>query len=347
MATSRRGFLAAVGATAWSLSIQGRPMTKDGQNSKTMPVIKPPRLKPGDKVGLISPASAAFEEEPIAIRTEALEALGLKVVLGGNHNNRYGYFAGKDSERAADINSFFADPEVKALIGRGGWGSSRLLPHLNYKAMIAHPKIVLGMSDVTALLLGIHARTGLVTFHGPPPVRDYSWQNFKRVVMDGEAVTMVNPSEKGENLAQLDDRIRVITPGKATGRLLGGNLTVLTAIVGSGYLPDWDGAILFLEDVNEAVYRVDRMLTQLKLAGILDRIAGFIFGRCTRCEPDSGYGSFTLEEVLDHHIGPLGVPAWQGAMIGHIHRQFNVPLGIRAQIDADKGVIQMLEPAVI
>jgi len=346
MATSRRGFLAAVGATAWSISVQGAPPAKGGTRAQVTPVLKPPRLKPGDKVGLISPASAAFEEEPIAIRKEALEALGLKVVLGGNHNKRFGYFAGKDSERAADINGFFADPEIKALIGRGGWGSSRLLPHLDYKAMVASPKIVMGMSDVTALLLGIHAQTNLVTFHGPPPIRDFSWQHFKRVVMDGEKVTMSNPAEKNGNLAQLQHRIRVISPGKARGRLLGGNLTVLSAIVGSGYLPNWDGAILFLEDVNEAVYRVDRMLTQLKLAGILNRVAGFIFGRCTRCEPDSGYGSFTLEEVLDHHVGSLGIPAWQGAMIGHINKQFNLPLGVSVEIDAEKGTIKMLESAV-
>ena len=129
--------------------------------------------------------------------------------------------------------------------------------------------------------------------------------------------------------------------------MLGGNLTVLTAILGSEYVPDFDDAILFLEDVNEAVYRVDRMLTQLSLAGILDRIAGFVFGRCTECDPGTGFGSLTLEEVLKDHVEPLGIPAFNGSMIGHIDQQFTIPLGIDVEIDADNGTIRMLEPGVV
>ncbi|MGB6033553.1 MAG: LD-carboxypeptidase, partial [Bacteroidota bacterium] len=127
---------------------------------------------------------------------------------------------------------------------------------------------------------------------------------------------------------------------------VGGNLSVLAAMVGSPYLPDWDGAILFLEDTGEDVYRVDRMLTQLKLAGILDRLAAFVFGKCTRCGPGEGYGSLTLEEVLADHIRPLGIPSWYGAMIGHIKDKFTVPIGIEAEVDADVGTIRLLESAV-
>ena len=128
---------------------------------------------------------------------------------------------------------------------------------------------------------------------------------------------------------------------------MGGNLTVLAATVGSDFHPAWDGAILFLEDIEEAVYRVDRMLTQLKLAGILDRIGGFIFGKCTRCLPSQSYGSLTLEQVFDDHIKPLGIPAWYGAMIGHLAHKFTVPIGIEAEINAEKGTIKLLESAVI
>ncbi|MYI97346.1 MAG: LD-carboxypeptidase, partial [Acidobacteria bacterium] len=135
--------------------------------------------------------------------------------------------------------------------------------------------------------------------------------------------------------------------GRATGPLLGGNLTVLTAIMGSEYLPDFTGAILFLEDVDEAVYRVDRMMTTLKLAGVLDRIVGFIFGRCTDCDPGSGFGSLTMEQVLEDHIAPLGIPAFRGSMIGHIPEQFTLPIGDRAEMDADRGTIRLLEPAVV
>ncbi|MDX1740488.1 MAG: LD-carboxypeptidase, partial [Rhodothermales bacterium] len=138
-----------------------------------------------------------------------------------------------------------------------------------------------------------------------------------------------------------------IRGGRVRGRLVGGNLTVLTAIVGSDYLPDWSGHILFLEDVREDVYRVDRMLTQLGLAGILRKISGLVFGRCSNCDPGDGHGSFTLKEVLDHHIAPLAIPAFYGSMIGHIRDKFTVPLGVEAEIDADGGTIELLESAVV
>jgi len=157
---------------------------------------------------------------------------------------------------------------------------------------------------------------------------------------------MGNPKTKGDSQVVTRDRIQTITPGIVSGRLVGGNLTVLTAMLGSEYLPDWSGRILFLEDTNENIYRIDRMLTQLKLAGVLDKIAGFVFGKCTKCTPGDGYGSFTLEEVLNDHIRPLKIPAWSGAMIGHIDSQFTVPIGVRVAIDAERGTITMLEAAV-
>jgi muramoyltetrapeptide carboxypeptidase len=156
----------------------------------------------------------------------------------------------------------------------------------------------------------------------------------------------MNPVEVKDALVQVEDRVWTITPGVARGRLLGGNLTVLSALVGTPYLPDFTGAILFLEDVREQIYRVDRMFTQLSLAGILRQVAGVVIGRCTDCDPGEGYGSLTLEEVFDDHLKPLGVPAWHGAMIGHIDRQFTLPIGIEAEIDAGRGTIRLLEPAV-
>jgi muramoyltetrapeptide carboxypeptidase len=233
-------------------------------------------------------------------------------------------------------------------MGIGGWGSARVLPHLDYDLIRANPKAIAGFSDVTALLNGVHARTGLVTFHGPHPRVKVSADYFRRVLFDGELVTFRNPSEIADDeLVQTRERYATIHPGKARGRLLGGNLAVLSAIVGSRFMPDLDGAILFLEDVREAVYRVDRMMTQLRLAGLLDGLAGFVFGRCTDCDPGTSYGSLTLEEVLDDHIKPLAIPAYRGAMIGHIKRQFTLPLGVEAEIDADTGSLRLLEPAVI
>lgn len=312
--------------------------------------FKPRRLKAGDTVGLVSPASITFDPVLIDIVREILTALELEMKLDPRALNRWGYFAGTDAERAAAINDMFADPEVDAVFAlHGGWGSARLLPLLDYTLIAGHPKVFLGYSDITALLLALYARSGLVTFHGPTgnsTWNQFSADYFRRTVFDGEALTMENPKELGDNLAQVQDRIRTITGGSARGRLAGGNLTVLSSIIGSDYLPDWKGHILFLEDINEEIYRIDRMLTQLKLAGVLDKISGFVFGKCTDCDVGSGYTSFTLEEVLNDHIKPLGIPAFHGSMIGHVKDKFTVPLGVEVEIDAVRGTITLLEPAV-
>ncbi len=333
----RREFISAIGATSLI------PATLFG----AAPLIKPPRLRPGDKVGLVSPATAAFETEATKIWVDALESLGFEVVLGDNYYDRHGYFAGKDAARASDINRFFADPAIKMIFARGGWGAPRILPLLDYDLIRSNPKVLLGYSDATALITAVHVKTGLVTFHGPSPLNRFSAEHFRRVVMNGEYYTLSNPELITENtLVQTENRIQTIRSGKATGRILGGNLSLLTAITGSQYLPDWEGSILFIEDVDEAVYRIDRMMTELSLSGVLGKIRGFIFGRCTECDPSGGFGSLTMEEMLAEHVAPLGIPAFSGSMIGHIDEQFTIPLGIDVEMDADAGSIRMLEPGV-
>jgi len=314
-------------------------------------VVKPARLRAGDRVGLVAPASANFLSADVEIAQEVARAMGLEPRLGAHVRDRHGYLAGRDADRAADVNACFADPSIKGLLAiRGGWGCARLLPHLAWAAIRRNPKVLAGYSDITGLHCGLHAQTGLVTFHAPtvldrwPP---FSVEQFRRVVFDGEALTMTNPPGSEERLVQRENRTRTITPGRARGRLVGGNLTVLSALVGSPYVPSFDGAVLFLEDVREDIYRIDRMLTQLRLAGLLGRLRGFVFGSCSKCEPGEGYGSLTLEEVLDDHVRPLGIPAYEGAMIGHQERQFTVPVGVEVEIDADAGTIAMLEPAVV
>jgi muramoyltetrapeptide carboxypeptidase len=266
--------------------------------------------------------------------------------------DRYGYLAGRDRDRAADINQGFADPNIKALLPiRGDWGSARILPYLDYELIRQNPKIIVGFSDLTALLLGIAAQTGLVTFHGPNGFT--SWkpdqtEAFRQVLFAGQAMTFENGlvPEDRDRLMQTRLRVNTITSGRARGKLYGGNLSVLSGIVGSPYLPDLTGAILFLEDIGEAIYRVDRMLTQLKLAGLLDQLAGFVFGQCTNCGPSGGYGALTLEEVLQDHIAPLGIPAWSNAAIGHMEPIQTIPLGTEVEIDADQGKIVMTEAAI-
>jgi len=317
-------------------------------------VIKPKRLAPGDTVVLVSPANATFNTVELDIARESLEALGFKVRQSGHMLERHGYLAGQDQARADDINKAFADSSVACVHAiRGGWGSARLLPYLDFEAIRRNPKVLIGYSDITALLLSVHAKTGLITFHGPIGLGrwdPYSLDYYKRVLFNGEQVTYSNKqglSADRNALTQVEFRTRTITPGKARGRLLGGNLTVLTTILGSPYLPDWDNAILFCEDVREDLYRVDRMLTQLKLAGVLGKIKGFVFGGCSECGPgDGNYGALTLEEIFADHIQPLGVPAWSGAMIGHGQPQWTVPEGAQVEIDATAGTIALLEPAV-
>jgi len=347
--TSRRAFLGALGAVgaAGAASVRSAGAAPPAGPS----VIRPRRLEVGDTIGLVAPANATFLAEELAIARETLEGLGLRVKLGRHLLDRYGYFAGTDESRAADVNAAFADPEVDAVFAiRGGWGSARLLPRLDYDAIRRHPKILLGYSDVTALLLAIHARTGLITFHGPVGISTwtpFSIEQMAGVLFEADAPLLSNPVELRDGIVQVEDRIQTITPGRARGRLLGGNLTVLTAIMGSPYLPSFDGAILFLEDTGEQVYRIDRMLTQLALAGVLSRVAGVVFGRCTDCTPGDGYGALTLDEVLADHVKTLRVPAFRGAMIGHIDKQFTIPVGAEAEIDADRGTIRLLAPAVI
>jgi muramoyltetrapeptide carboxypeptidase len=292
-----------------------------------------------------------FNPDGAEIAREAMAALGLRSVFGDHLFDRYGYLAGRDEDRAADINSLFANPEVSAVLAlRGGWGCNRLLPLLDYEMIRKNPKILMGMSDITGLLVAINAKTGLVNFYGPTggsSWNEFTTDNARRVLFDGEAITMRNKVGTADRLVQVDNRVLTITGGTARGPLLGGNLTVLTAMMGSDYLPDFEGSILFVEDLNEEIYRVDRMLTQLGLAGVLGKVAGFVFGDCKNCDPGSGFGSLTLQEVLADHIGPLGVPAWYGSMIGHIADKFTVPLGVEAEIDADAGTIRLLEPAVV
>jgi muramoyltetrapeptide carboxypeptidase len=312
--------------------------------------IKPAALKKGDTIGLVCPAYSAFIKEEVTIAIESLQAMGFKVFQGKHIFDRYGNLAGKDEDRAADINEMFANKKVDAIMAmHGGWGCARILPLLDYELIRKNPKIFIGYSDITALLLGIYSQTGLVTFHGPvgsSTWNSFSVEYFRNVLIEGNAIKMSNPIKKGDALTQMDDRIYTITKGRASGRLIGGNLTVLSHILGSKYVPDFTGAILFIEDVQEDTYRIDRMITQLKLAGILNQISGFVFGKCTDCPPSKSYGSLTLEDIFEDHIKPLKIPAFSGAMIGHIKDKFTVPVGIEAMIDAEEGTIKLKEAAV-
>jgi muramoyltetrapeptide carboxypeptidase len=314
---------------------------------------KPRRLRPGDTVGLIEPASASDEAMQLTMVEEMVAAMGLKPKRAPNLASRHGYLGGTDESRAADVNAMFRDPDVRAVFAvRGGWGSARMLPFLDWPIIRANPKLVLGYSDITALHMAIAAKAGFVTLHGPNAGSAWgkaSVDHFRAIAFDGAAPLLANPPGSEDRLVQRLWRTQTIGSGRARGKLLGGNLTVLTALAGTEYLPDFSGAILFLEDVDEAEYRIDRMLTQLGQAGVLAKVAGVVFGQCTNCTGSSSgrYGGFTVTDILVHHLGKLGVPAYQGAWFGHIADQFTLPVGAMAEIDADAGTIRMLETAVV
>ena len=314
-------------------------------------LVKPPRLRPGDTVGLIEPAGFTDDGFDLDLVRETIVAMGLKPKDAPHLAQRHGYLAGKDADRAADINAFYADPSVKALFAvRGGWGCARLLPYLDFATIRAHPKLLVGFSDITALHLAFAAKAGFTTIHGPNAASSWgklSWDAFRAVAFDAETPTFANPPGTEDRLVQRSGRIRTFRPGVARGRLLGGNLTVLAALMGTGWLPDFTGAILFIEDIDEAPYRIDRMLTQLALGGVLGKLAGVIFGQCSSCTAAGpSYGGFTLSEVLQQHLEPLGVPAFQGALFGHVANQFSLPEGVQAEMDAGAGTIRLLEAAV-
>jgi muramoyltetrapeptide carboxypeptidase len=309
--------------------------------------LLPKALLRGQTVGIISPSAASADRMEYTFAKEAMEAMGLKVKVGDNFKNRFGHLAGTDEERAADFNAMFADPEVKAIIClRGGSGAARILPLIDYEEVKANPKPLLGYSDITALHCALHSQTGLISFHGPNG--SGSWNSFhanqfQQLFFDQKLLSFKNEVTKGDDLVAKGNRIQTLTKGTVEGKILGGNLTVLTALSGTPYYPDFQDAILFIEDVGEDPYRIDRMMSTLKLNGTLGKIKGFVFGQCSDCKPGSGYGAFTVDQIMDQYIIPLGIPAYFGAMIGHISKQFIIPVGARVRLNADQGSITLLE----
>ena len=306
------------------------------------PVVLPPRLRRGGTVGLVAPAGVLRSAAQVAEAVETLRALGFEVTGGRHVLARQGFLAGTDAQRAGDLMRMVEDPGVHAVVAmRGGWGCARILPLLDFDAIAAHPKPIVGYSDVTALLVAIYARTGLVTFHGPVGVSTWGddvAESFLRTVVEGRPLAL-EPETRPDR-----DRTRTVVGGVATGPFVGGNLSVLAALAGTGYLPATDGAVVFFEEVSEEAYRIDRLLTQLELAGFLADPAAVVFGQCSRCS--SGGSSWTAERTIREHLRGYGAPAVVGAPIGHASPVLTVPVGLPARVDADAGTVQFLGSAV-
>ncbi len=355
MTFNRRSFMKGLAATgllpAFSSLAPSVLATPTALRDSHQPLLKPKRLSSGDTVMLVAPATVEYNKLSLTLAVESLEALGLKVKIAPNVMTRYGYFPASDEDRAGDINMAFIDEAVSAVIAlKGGWGSARTLPYLNYDAIAANPKILLGYSDITALLNGLNHKTGLVTFHGPnggSAWSQFSADNVRDILFNGSAQTMINPADKGEYLTNRSNRTQTIVGGKAEGHVVGGNLTVLTAIQGTPYFPNVKGKILLLEDIGENIYRVDRMLTQLALGGILNDAAGVIFGGFTDVNAGRGLGNFSLMDIFEQHMTRANKPSFYGAMFGHIKDKRTMAIGTKMAFDADAGTITMLESAVL
>jgi muramoyltetrapeptide carboxypeptidase len=316
-------------------------------------LLKPHKLDPGQTIGIAAPASPPNEPETIRFAIETVESLGFRAKPAAHLFDRAGYLAGDDAARAADLNALFADESVDAIFCvRGGYGTSRLLPLLDYDLIQHNPKVLLGYSDITTLLLSIFHKTGLVTFHGPiagQTFTPYTLAELKKVLFSPQIPAVIAappPFERGEGRVEKENRITPLVPGKVQGRLLGGNLSLVTHLIGTPYLPDLAGAILFLEDVSEAVYSVDRMLTQLWLAGHLQKVAGIAFGKFSEISKSEWVQNRLLEDVLAERARALNIPAVMGLMIGHVADQTTVPVGCLAELDASTGTLTLLEDPV-
>ncbi|MGH9718858.1 MAG: S66 peptidase family protein, partial [Bryobacteraceae bacterium] len=260
---------------------------------------------------------------------------------------------GSVEERLDDLHAMFRDPDVRAVFAiRGGYGAAQLLDRIDYKLIRGNPKIFLGYSDITALHLAIQKRAGLVTFHGPVTLSrfsEYTQKHFRRALFEAKPLgKLTNPPDS--NPLRPAHTFRTVRPGTARGPLVGGNLTLISTTMGTPFEIETRGRILFLEDVDEQPYSVDRMLTQLRLAGKFDGVAGVVFGECNNCRPrdyqPSFESTFSLGEVVDEILGKLPVPVLSGLTIGHTEDQLTLPLGVMASLDADKGELEIEEPGV-
>lgn len=303
-------------------------------NKDNIPV-RPPILKPGDTIGIVAPAGP-FDSDKFMKGKTALESLGFRTFFDENIFQKQGFLAGSDIRRADGVNRLFADPSILAIVcARGGYGSLRILPLLDFETIQNHPKIFLGFSDISVLLSEIHARCGLVTFHGPVVT---TLANATEKTMSALQAALTVP--KALELTPEDGR--VIKPGVCSGRVVGGNLTTLCHLVGTPYAPRFKGKILLLEDVGEMPYRIDRMLTQMKLAGCFKGIAGLILGAFVEC----GHLS-EIVDIFSDIFKDTNVPIMAGFDVGHGKNNLTIPMGLSATLDTEKKQLLFHEPATM
>jgi muramoyltetrapeptide carboxypeptidase len=305
-------------------------------------VLRPQKLREGDVVALVAPAGPLASADELRRAEEVVRSLGLVPLAMPRSSLQLGYLAGTDEQRAADFNEAARDPEVRAIFAlRGGYGTMRILDRIDYDAIRRDPKVILGYSDLTALLNVITQRTGVLTFHGPVAAlseftpNEVAW--LRAAVMSAAPLGTLHVPQA-----------RALCGGVSQGRLAGGNLSLITALLGTPHEIDVSQAVLVIEEVDEAPYRIDRMLTQLRLNGVLERVAGIVAGGFTNCDvtEDHRYAGLRLERVLEDRLGELHVPVLLGLPIGHIDEQWTLPLGATVLLDAGARTLTITESAV-
>lgn len=319
----------------------------ESNNQNQNKIIKPKRISQGSKIGLIAPGSNTPNPDDINRAIEVLNHYGLIYEIAPNISSGFGYKTRSPKERADDFNLMFAKSDIDAVFCmRGGYGSAQILDLIDYDLIKKNPKILLGYSDITALHTGIFKKTGLITFHGPVMLSkftDYTINNFDNIFFNKQEVLLKNPSNK--NGFREEFLTRTIVPGRASGRIVGGNLSLISSLVGTKYQPDFDDRIIYLEDVGESPYRIDRMFLQLQLAGMLEKIRGFVWGKCEDCSVGTTNSTWDLSlgEVIDYYIKPLNIPSFTDLMFGHTNNQLTIPNGCLVEIDAEQSTIKLLE----
>jgi muramoyltetrapeptide carboxypeptidase len=306
--------------------------------------LRAPALAAGDRVGVVAPSGPIVDENAVRAGLDVLSSWDLDAVLMPHLHAQVGHLAGTDVERVADVNVAVQDPSIRAIWAvRGGYGAGRIVDLVRWQALREDPKLLLGFSDVTALLVAAWERTGLVTLHAPSVS---ALGGIQRTPAETHLRHLVSSTAPIGQITWGAPAPTAFGEGQGSGRLLGGNLAMLCSLLGTVDEPDTRGAIVFLEEVGEPPYRIDRMLIQLLRAGLLDEVDGLVVGRHVRCEPTPGRPSLTADEVVADVLGGLGIPTLVGAPIGHHQGQFALPLGVRATIDADAATLTLHEAAV-
>lgn len=350
MHLNRREFLTFVSILPWTNISRANFSNLLIHNNNIEMIIKPKKLQKGDIIGIVAPATAVPSPEHQQKAIEILELLGLRYKFATSFKKGSNYKSRTPEERAKEFLEMFENPEIQGIFCiRGGYGSAQILDKIDYSVISKNPKVFVGFSDITALHIAINKFAKLVTYHSPvllSSFSDYTFNSFKQILFGEVLMPKIRNPESKVGVREAFP-IRTIRSGKAEGRVIAGNLSIISSLLGTDYEYDFNQSLLLIEDVGEEPYRIDRMLNQLRLANKLKVVNGIIFARCEDCRTkDTQIWDFSLGEVLDFYFKPLSIPSFYGLTFGHTIEQATIPIGLLARMDADAGILEYLEPVI-